>query len=51
VKSAKLHQNRAWLRKKYVLDKMSIDEIAELAGVTSRTIYNKLKDYELLRKS
>jgi len=46
----KLYDNKTWLTKKYVSDRMSPEDIAELCGVTSRTIYSKLKSFGLLRK-
>lgn len=46
----KLYQSKVWLTKKYVNDRMTIDEIAAVCNVTPRTIYNKLNEYNLLRK-
>lgn len=46
----KLYTSKVWLTKKYISDKMSPEEIAEVCGVTSRTIYSKLKSFGLLRK-
>ena len=46
----KLYNNKVWLTKKYTVDKLTVDEIAEICGVTGRTIYNKLKEHGLLKK-
>lgn len=46
----KLYDSKQWLYKKYVIDKKSIPEIAELAGCTTRTVYTKLKEFGLMRK-
>ena len=46
----KLYQSKVWLTKKYVNDRMTIDEIAAVCNVTPRTIYNKLNEYNLPRK-
>jgi predicted DNA-binding transcriptional regulator AlpA len=47
---AKLYDSKAWLRKKYVMDKMEIPEIAKLCGVTEQTIYRKLHGFGLIKK-
>lgn len=46
----KLYDSRAWLKKKYVSDKMSPEDIAEMLGVSRSTIYAKLKEFGLLRR-
>lgn len=46
----KLYLSKTWLKKKYVNDKMSPEDIAELCGVSRSTIYAKLKEYGLLRR-
>lgn len=47
---SKLYNNKTWLTKKWQNDRMSPEDIAEICGVTSRTIYSKLKSFGLLRK-
>lgn len=46
----KLYASKAWLKKKYVSDKMSPEDIAVLCGVSRSTIYAKLKEFGLLRR-
>lgn len=46
----KLYTSKVWLTKKYVSDKMSPEEIAELCGASRSTIYAKLKEFGLLRR-
>lgn len=47
--AVKLYDSRNWLRKKYLDDKLSDEEIAKLAGTTSRTIRTKIKQFGLKR--
>lgn len=49
-------RNKEYLYKKYVVDKMTIDQIADEltkngTPVTSMTIYNNLKAFNLIRNS
>lgn len=46
----KLYTSKAWLKKKYLNDKMSPEEIAVLCGVSRSTVYAKLKEFGLLRR-
>lgn len=46
----KLYTSYAWLRKKYVVDKLSESEIAELAGTTQVTINRYLHQFGLKKK-
>lgn len=46
----KLYESKQWLYKKWVEDKMTVPEIAEAAGCSSRTVYSKLKEFGLIRK-
>lgn len=48
--SAKLYANEAWLRKRYVLDKKSVPEIAKECETSAETIYVYLAKFGL-RKS
>jgi len=49
--AVKLYKNRSWLTRKYNKENLSVDEIAELCGVSRKTVYTQLKDFGLLRKS
>ena len=46
----KLYTNETWLRKRYVMDKKSPEDIAKVCGVSSETIYVYLAKFGL-RKS
>jgi len=46
----KLYQSRKWLTKKYVHDKLSEKEIAQLAGTTQVTINRYLRKFNLKRE-
>lgn len=46
----KLYQSQAWLRKKYVVDKKTPEEIAKICGANLVTIYRYLEKYGLLVK-
>jgi len=45
----KLYKSEAWLRLNFLTKKLSIDEIAALAGVSGRTIRTELQNRGLLR--
>lgn len=45
------YRSREWLRKRYVIDKKSLEEIAKECGVTTMTVYNWLKKFDLIRES
>lgn len=45
----KLWTSKAWLRKKYVIEKLSEQEIAELAKTNQSTINRWLRKFELKR--
>lgn len=45
------YKSEAWLRKRYVMDKKTVDEIAKECNVTSMTIFNWLKKFGLVRES
>ena len=47
---AKLYTNESWLRKRYVIDKKTPEEIAKECGCTVETIYVYLAEFGL-RKS
>lgn len=46
----KLYTSKTWLTKKYISDRMSPEDIAEVCGVSRSTIYAKLKEFGLLRR-
>ena len=46
----KLYDSKAWLKRKYLIEKKSPDEIAKLCGASRRTVYSKLKEFDLLKK-
>jgi hypothetical protein len=48
--SAKLYMNETFMRKRYLVDKKSPEEIAKECGVTIETIYVYLAKFKL-RKS
>ena len=43
----KLWTSKAWMRKKYLVEKLSETEIAELAGTNQSTINRWLRKHEL----
>lgn len=45
----KLYKSRRWMHKRYVIEKLSEHEIAELAGTNQSTINRWLKKLELKR--
>jgi hypothetical protein len=47
---AKLYQSEAWLRKRYLMDKKTPEEIAKESGASLETIYVYLAKFGL-RKS
>jgi hypothetical protein len=48
--AAKLYTNEAWLRKRFLMDKKTPQEIAKECGATVETIYVYLAKFKL-RKS
>lgn len=48
--AAKLYQNEHWMRKRYLMDKKSPEEIAKECGASVETIYVYLAKFGL-RKS
>ena len=50
ARRSKLYESYAWMRKKYVSDRLSEAEIAELAGTTQATINNWLHKHGLKKK-
>jgi predicted transcriptional regulator len=46
---AKLYQSKAWLSKRYLIEKKTIEEIAKEAGTSHQTIYRYLVEYGLIR--
>lgn len=47
----KLYQSKAWLYKRYVVDRLTQEEIAKLAGTTQVTIKRWIDKFDLKRKS
>lgn len=45
------YKSQPWLRKRYVIDGKSLEEIALECGVTKMTVYNWLKKFDLIRDS
>ena len=46
---AKLYQSKAWLSKRYSVEKKTIEEIAKEANTSHQTIYRYLVEYGLIR--
>lgn len=46
---AKLYLSESWLKRRYLIDKKSPEEIAQEQGVTPMTIYRQLKKFGLRR--
>lgn len=51
VMRVKLYNSKAWMYRRYVIEKKSVDEIAKAASTSRRTIYLKLKEYGFLRNN
>lgn len=47
----KLYQNQVWLRRKYVDEKKTAKEIADLCGVSEMTIVRYLDSFNLIRNA
>jgi len=45
------YKSEIWLRKRYVVDKKSLEQIAKECGVSHMTIFNWLKKFNLIRDS
>lgn len=48
-RKVKLYKNRAWLFEMYYGQKLTVQEIAEEAGVSYQTIYEALKSFDLIK--
>lgn len=46
----KPYKSKIWLRRKYVIEKKSLAEIAKECNVTELTIRRQLEEFELIRK-
>lgn len=46
---AKLYQSEAWMRKRFLIDKKSPQEIAKECGASSETIYVYLTKFGLIK--
>jgi len=46
---AKLYANKAYLTKRYVIEKKSLQDIAKECGASHQTIYRYLVKYGLIR--
>jgi transposase len=47
----KLYTSRAWLYKRYVVDRLTEEEIAKLANTTQATINRWIEKHNIKRKS
>ena len=47
----KLYQSKVWLQRKYVTEKKTAKEIAEICGVTEMTIFRYLEKFGLMRNA
>lgn len=47
----KLYQNQIWLRRKYVDERKTAKEIADMCGVTEMTVFRHLEKFGLIRNS
>jgi hypothetical protein len=47
MRSKGLHLNEAFMRKRYIIDKKSPDDIASECGVSVQLIYRQLKKFGL----
>jgi AcrR family transcriptional regulator len=47
---AKLYENKAYLTKRYSVEKKSLEEIAKECGVSHQTIYRYLTKFGLIRE-
>ncbi|QNN99180.1 helix-turn-helix DNA-binding domain protein [Streptomyces phage Faust] len=47
--SAKKYRSEKWLRKRYVIERKSIDDIAEECGVSKMTISRALSTFKITR--
>ena len=45
----KLYKSKAWLYKRYIVDKKTIEEIAKEANTSHQTIYRYLVENDLIR--
>ncbi len=46
----KIYDSKAWLTRRYVVDKMTEEEIAKAAGTSQPTIHRALIKYNLKKK-
>jgi predicted DNA-binding protein YlxM (UPF0122 family) len=47
---AKLYENKAYLTKRYCIEKKSLEEIAKECGVSHQTVYRYLTKFGLIRE-
>jgi len=45
----KMYKNKDWLHRRYVIQRKSMEEIAQECGVTVMTIYRALKEKGLIK--
>ena len=45
----KLWESEIWIKRKYLVERKSPEEIAKLAGCSHMTIYRKLRDMGLIK--
>lgn len=46
----KLYNSRKWLRKRFLIDKKTQQEIADECGAALKTINRKLNEFNLIRR-
>jgi predicted transcriptional regulator YheO len=44
---SKLYQNEAWLKKRFIMDKRTPEQIAQECGVSTETVYVYLSKFNL----
>ena len=45
----KLHESQAWLHKRYIIERKTVIEMAQEAGVSHMTIQRALEKYGLIK--
>jgi hypothetical protein len=46
---SKLYQSKAWLTKRYLIDRKPIEEIAKECATSHQTVYRYLVQFDLIR--
>ena len=47
--SSKLYESEKWMRRKYLRERLTPEQIATICGVTPMTIYRAIKKFNLKR--